>query len=105
MSGNITDIIIWVLFVLGVIILSGKGDMLIAGYNTASEEEKKKVNIKRLRLLIGGLLIIIAPLSFILNIKCSVSSEQLFVGIIVILTLIVIILSNTWAMKKNSNHE
>ena len=105
MSGNIADIIIWVLFVLGVIILSGKGDMLIAGYNTASEEEKKKVNIKRLRLLIGGLLIIIAPLSFILNIKCSVSSEQLFVGIIVILTLIVIILSNTWAMKKNSNHE
>lgn len=105
MSGNIADIIIGVLFVLGVIILSGKGDMLIAGYNTASEEEKKKVNIKRLRLLIGGLLIIIAPLSFILNIKCSVSSEQLFVGIIVILTLIVIILSNTWAMKKNSNHE
>ncbi len=105
MSGNIADIIIGVLFVLGVIILSGKGDMLIAGYNTASEEEKKKVNIKRLRLLIGGLLIIIAPLSFILNIKCSVSSEQLFAGIIVILTLIVIILSNTWAMKKNSNHE
>ena len=105
MSGNIANIIIGVLFVLGVIILSGKGDMLIAGYNTASEEEKKKVNIKRLRLLIGGLLIIIAPLSFILNIKCSVSSEQLFVGIIVILTLIVIILSNTWAMKKNSNHE
>ena len=43
------------LAVLGIIVLAGKGDMLIAGYNTASKEEKEKVNIKRLRLLIGGL--------------------------------------------------
>ena len=28
--------------VLAVIILTGKGDKLIAGYNTASEEERKK---------------------------------------------------------------
>ncbi|MBR2237697.1 MAG: DUF3784 domain-containing protein [Prevotella sp.] len=27
------------LFVFGIIVLAGKGDMLIAGYNTASKEE------------------------------------------------------------------
>ena len=55
----IVQIIIASIFVvLGIIVLAGKGDMLIAGYNTASKEEKEKVNIKRLRLLIGGLLVV-----------------------------------------------
>ena len=36
--------------VLAVIFLMGKGDMLIAGYNTASEEERKTIDIKRLRI-------------------------------------------------------
>lgn len=35
--------------IIGVVILMGKGDWLIAGYNTASKEEKKTVNIRRLR--------------------------------------------------------
>ena len=56
----IKQIIIALFFVvLGIIVLAGKGDMLIAGYNTAPKEEKEKVNIKRLRLLIGGLLVVI----------------------------------------------
>ena len=33
--------------VLAVIFLMGKGDKLIAGYNTASEEEKSKVDIHK----------------------------------------------------------
>jgi hypothetical protein len=39
--------------VLAIVFLMGKGDKLIAGYNTASEEEKKKVNITRLRILMA----------------------------------------------------
>ncbi len=93
-------IIALLLGVLGVIVLVGKGDKLIAGYNTASKEEKEKVNIKRLRLLIGGLLIVMAPLCFILNDNSSVSSGLTFTGIVVVLTLIVVVLANTWAMKK-----
>ena len=34
-----------ILGIMGLIILSGKGDMLIAGYNTASKEERERVNI------------------------------------------------------------
>ena len=39
--------------VLAVIFLMGKGDMLIAGYNTASEEERKTIDIKRLRIVMA----------------------------------------------------
>ena len=41
-----------VMIALGVLLLKGKADRFIAGYNTASEEERKKVNIKRLRLVV-----------------------------------------------------
>ena len=53
-----------VLLIMGIIILIGKGDNLIAGYNLATEEEKKKYHVKRLRFLIGGLLVMLAPLTF-----------------------------------------
>ena len=94
----VQSIIAAILVVIGVIVLAGKGDMLIAGYNTASKEEREKVNIKRLRLLTGGLLIVMAPLCFILN--NNVYSGLTFTGIVVVLTLIVVVLANTWAMKK-----
>ena len=96
----VQSIIAAILVVIGVIILAGKGDMLIAGYNTASEEEKQKVNIKRLRLLIGGLSVIITPLCFIPNDENDVSLGLTITGIIVVLTIIVLVLANTWAMKK-----
>lgn len=96
----VQSIIAAILVVIGVIILAGKGDMLIAGYNTASEEEKQKVNIKRLRLLIGGLSVIIAPLFFIPNEENDVSLGLTIAGIVVVLTIIVLVLANTWAKKK-----
>ena len=54
------------LLIMGIVILVGKGDNLIAGYNTASKEEKSLYNIKRLRGLIGGLLVLLAPMTVIL---------------------------------------
>lgn len=41
------------LAIMGVVILAGKGDNLIAGYNTASKEEREKYDVKRLRALLG----------------------------------------------------
>ena len=35
-----------ILLIIGIIILIGKGDNLIAGYNTASKEERSQYNIK-----------------------------------------------------------
>ena len=36
------------LFVLGILVAAGKADRWIAGYNTASEEDRAKVNINHL---------------------------------------------------------
>ena len=98
----INSIIFAALFiVLAIIILMGKGDMLIAGYNTASEEDKKKVNILRLRQLMAVMMVITAGfcgcLPFIGEDKQMVLAAS---TIYVFITIIFIILTNTWAKKK-----
>ena len=96
----VTIIIAAALAILGIIILIGKGDTLIAGYNTASPEEKSKVNIKRLRLLVGSLLIGVGLIYlFMTNIKATPELSLIFAVIIVILAFIVVFLANTWAKK------
>lgn len=95
----VTYIVVALLAVLGIVILLGKGDALIAGYNTASTQEKAKYNIKRLRLLIGGLLIGIALVYLVFHIKATPVLSGIFAVVIVILAFIIIYLANTWAKK------
>ena len=83
-----------------IIIALGYGDRLIAGYNTASEEERKKVNIKRLRGLVAGLLTfctIIYWIPFIIGKEFPIFANSI---LIIISAFITIILANTWAKKK-----
>ena len=89
-----------ILVIMGIIILIGKGDNLIAGYNTASEEEKAKYNVKRLRGLIGGLLIVMAPMMLLLNREDTMVATWSFVALVFVLCIVVVILANTWAKKK-----
>ena len=49
----IISIVSAIMIVLCAIILAGKGDHLIAGYNTASEAERQQYDIKRLRLVVA----------------------------------------------------
>ena len=96
----ITLIIVAAIFVImGVVILIGKGDNLIAGYNTASKEERAKYHIKRLRGLIGGLLIVLAPMLFLLHGETMAATGS-FVALTILLCILVVILANTWAKKK-----
>ena len=83
-------------FILSILFFIGKGDNLISGYNTASEEEKELYNIKRLRLVMGVFCLLMAGLiAFI---------DAIGVGIfVIIMTLMVVpllVLCNTWAKKK-----
>ena len=86
------------LFIMGIVILIGKGDNLMAGYNTASREERSHYNIKRLRCLIGGLLIILAPATFLLGAESTIASLS-FGGITFAACIVVVILANTWAKE------
>ena len=87
--------------VLAVIFLLGKGDMLIAGYNTASEEERKEVNIHRLRLLMAIVSVLTAGfcclMPFIGNKKENVLGVTFAFFFV---TIVFVILANTWAKKK-----
>lgn len=47
-------IIVAVLAVISILIFSGKGTVLIAGYNTSNKEEKSKYNINTLGKVVGG---------------------------------------------------
>ena len=90
------------LLIMGIVILIGKGDNLIAGYNTASKEEKSQYNIKRLRGLIGGLLIILAPMTIILLGMETITAALSYAAFTFVMTIVMVILANTWAKKKNN---
>ena len=90
-----------VFIVLAIVFLTGKGDMLIAGYNTASEEERKKVNIHRLRIIMAIISVITAVFCVFLafygedQVKSSTAAF-----IFIVITIVFVILANTWAKKK-----
>ena len=90
-----------ILVIFGVIILIGKGDFLVAGYNTASKEKKQKINVKRLRLVIGGFLIIVAlTLSLPFLIGNGENTRTITIITIVVMTIVCLLLANTWCIKK-----
>lgn len=88
------------LLIMGMVILFGKGDNLIAGYNTASKEEMSQYNIKRLRGLIGGMLILLAPLTVIMLGRESMIWMLSYVVLNFVLCIVVLILANSWAKTK-----
>ena len=97
----VTGIIAVLFLVFAIVFLMGKGDKLIAGYNTASEEERAKINIKRLRVLMAILSVITAGYVSILPIIGDNPQDQM-VGVFVFfaITILFVILANTWAKKK-----
>lgn len=96
----VSIIVAAIVFVMGVIVLIGKGDNLIAGYNIASEEEKAQINIKRLRGLVGGVLIVLAPMTVLFLAEESMAATWTFIALALVLCIAVVILANTWAKKK-----
>ena len=89
-----------ILAIIGILIIIGKGDNLIAGYNTSSKEERSQYNIKRLRGLIGGFLIVLAPMLFLLG-KETMTATWSFFSFVIVASIVVVILANTWAKKKS----
>ena len=89
-----------ILAIMGILIVIGKGDNLIAGYNTSSKEERSQYNIKRLRGLIGGFLIILAPMLFLLG-EETMTATWSFFSFVFVGSIVVVILANTWAKKKS----
>ena len=89
-----------ILLIMSIIIFVGKGDYLIAGYNTASKQEREEYDVKRLRGLVGSVLIILAPMTFLLG-EETMTATLSYIVLTFVLCIIVVILANTWAKKKS----
>lgn len=86
------------LVILGIVVLRGKGDDLIAGYNIANEKEKAEYHIYRLRIIIGilsfGSAVYVLLIPFL-----QIKQKLLSIGAFIMFTLIGVVLANTWAKK------
>ncbi len=87
-----------IIVVLGVVVGIGKGDFLIAGYNTSSKERRERVNIERLRLLVMVLCLAIGVVLFVSSF--SRHSEVIVASVVLGLTVVYLVLANTWAKRK-----
>ena len=99
---NIGGFVIAALFiVLAAIFLMGKGDKLIAGYNTSSEEERKGINIHRLRILMAIVSVFTACFCMLLS-SIGEDRNQVLTAtfVFILITIAIIIHANTWAKKK-----
>ncbi len=94
----VENIILWILtgifVVLGVLMLVGKGDWAISGYNTASAEERAQYNIRRLRLIMGVTCLAMAVVMVLISL---VENKMPILILSIIFIFPAIILSNTWA--------
>ena len=81
------------LVIMGVVILLGKGDMLISGYNTASPEERAQYNIRRLRLVMGIGIIAVAG---VVLLDAFFKTRWFIIATMLPICILIVILSNTW---------
>lgn len=78
----------------GVLLLLGRGDWLISGYNTASAEERAEYNIRRLRLVMGIGMLAVGALVLL---DLFVAYEVFLIVTILPVTILILVLGNTWA--------
>lgn len=100
---------VWILYsvaalfiTITVILISGNGSWLIAGYNTASKAEKEKYNEKRLCRVVGfgtGLIAVLLTIASLLNKQLPAGFAYVLAVFIILDAVIIIILGNTFCKK------
>ncbi|MCR4735155.1 MAG: DUF3784 domain-containing protein [Treponema sp.] len=101
------DWILWAVFgllaIISIIFLTGHGEELIAGYNTASKEEQEKYNTKKMCRVMGIGMSVITILLGIMAIGKTVLPNYfvfIFVGLVLIDVVIMIVLVNKLCKEK-----
>lgn len=90
------------LFLIAILLISGKGSSLIAGYNTASPEERAQYNERKLTLTIGvGMLLIslLIPALVLLQDKLPGWFIFVIIGLIAVITIVMLVGANTWCKR------
>ena len=103
---NGPPVLLWFIFalsaILSLVLLTGHGADLIAGYNTASEEEKKKYDKKKLCLVTGlgtSVISVLILISALFSARLPAWFAYLFTGIVLADCAVIVILANTVCKK------
>ena len=102
-SGVILWPVVGIFAILSIVLLTGHGAGLIAGYNTSSREEKDRYDEKKLCRVIGsGMLFITALLAVMAAWENALPEyfHWVFTGLIVAASIVMIVLANTICRKK-----
>ena len=98
--------IMWGVFllfaVLSIVLLSGRGANLIAGYNTASHDEKAGYDEKKLCRITGAGMAVITVLLFVMamwSTALSAAFVYVFLSVTLIVCAAIVILANTVCRK------
>lgn len=84
---------------LSVPLLLGKGEMLIAGYNTASDEEKSKYDTKKLCRTVGVCLLGVSAMLFLLGVITWKYFPVVFLVIVILLVAVTLRYANVKCKK------
>ncbi len=103
---NGPDWILWVVSgifaIISIVLISGHGANLIAGYNTAGKEEKSKFNTKKLCRVVGTGMAVITIMILVMAIgeaTLPASFATIFLVITVVDCVAVLVLANTICKK------
>ena len=101
-----SNVFLWIVVVLGAIVsavlLTGHGASFIAGYNTASEAERKKYDEKKLCRVTGtgtSVITLLIAVSALFSQALPSWYPYLFSGIILAVCVAIVVLSNTICKK------
>jgi len=100
----ITGVIVLLTGAMGVVMLTGKGAFLIAGFNTMHKEKQAKYNKEKLSKFMGLVLLAVTlctagmTLGFVFEIKALWIAGSVLLGAVIIFA---IIFANAKAFKKN----
>lgn len=87
---------------LTIVFLTGHGSGLVAGYNTASKEEKEKYDEKKLCKVMGWGMAVITVLIIVMGLFETIlpaSFVDVFLGIVIVDIIVIMVLSNTVCRK------
>ena len=81
---------------MGVVVLMGRGDWMISGYNTAPPETRQQYNLPRLRLVTGlGTIIVMLSWDLLVILDLYDVSAYVLFGEAVVM----VVISKTWAKR------
>lgn len=89
--------------IVAIVLLSGRGSWMLAGYNTAPKEKKEQYDEKKLCRITGAGMLVIglaALLMFVFQDSLPAYVANIFGGLVFVIVIVILILDNTVAKKK-----